>query len=303
MRKQLRKFIALWLMGLLMAGSLTGTALAEENDIQSEQDELAKRQEKVIADASARDPEITYSTEYYISEGEILSIDMYIPNKEKYPGIRPGILFFFGGGFSVGTPLAFREQAEICAKQGYVAMSASYRILATHGTSPRESYIDGAAAWKYVHDNAAKWEMDADKIFLSGGSAGGTIASMCEPITGISPAGYVLFNPGFLDANLGPEKLANSIGTRVEQIPITNPGTIKPEMPPVLIMHGESDTTVPIVNVRQYVEKAKELGVDAHLVSYPDMTHGFFNFYRDRAHFYLTMGETLKFMEAVLKTE
>lgn len=77
----------------------------------------AQTQAEIVARQSARDPEIICETAYYQSGNVWLSIDVYRPNAEKYPGVRPGILFFFGGGFRVGTPLAFREQALICAKQ------------------------------------------------------------------------------------------------------------------------------------------------------------------------------------------
>lgn len=259
-----------------------------------------ERQQQMVKRVSARDPEITRCQEVYESEGTRLTIDVYLPNKEKYPGIRPGILFFFGGGFRGGTPLAFREHAEACARQGYVAMAADYRVSALYeNVTSKEGMTDGANAWNYVRENAARWDLDPARIVLSGGSAGGLIAAMCGRISGVNPAGLALFNPGFLDENNGPAALADILGTEVRGIPVVNAKDILPDTPPTLIMHGEEDQIISIETIRRYVENAKAAGVDVRLVSYPGMTHGFFNYNRDRAHYYLTMGELLMFLQRI----
>lgn len=254
-------------------------------------------QEEIVARQSARDPAITCETAYYKCGEAWLPIDVYRPNAEKYPGVRPGILFIFGGGFRVGTRLAFREHALICAKQGYVAFSADYRIASLFDVTAEDSIRDGALAWQYIRKTAEDWQVDPDKIVLAGGSAGATIATMCGPLTGEYPAGLVLFNPGILDRNDPQSALKKLIDWDIDGVPVTCTTSVQAGMPPMLVMHGEKDQLVPISTVRSYVEHAKTQGVDAKLVVYPDATHGFFNFNRSRAHFLLTMGETLLFLE------
>jgi len=262
----------------------------------------AQTQEEIVARQSARDPAISCETAYYQSGGAWLAIDVYRPNVEKYPGIRPGILFFFGGGFQVGTRLAFREQALICARQGYVAFSADYRIASLFDVTAEDSIHDGALAWQYIRKTASDWQVDPNKIVLAGGSAGATIATMCGPLTGEYPAGLVLFNPGVLDRDEPQTALNKLVDWEMDGVPVTCTTSVQAGMPPMLVMHGAKDQIIPVSTIRSYVENAKAHGVDAKLIIYPDATHGFFNFNRSRAHFLLTMGETLLFLEKLFVT-
>lgn len=262
---------------------------------------MPRTYEEVFEFQSARDPMITTQTEYYVSDGTELAIDVYRPNPQKYPGVRPGILFFFGGGFYVGTRWAFREQGEACAKQGYVALTADYRVGSLHKTTPKESIRDGARAWEFVREHAARWSLDPEKIVLAGGSAGGIISIMCGLLTGCRPAGLALFCPGLLDENMGPERLAAVIGSEVDGIPLPNAGSIPEDLPPILLMHGEKDAIVPISTIQKFAEKAKTLGTDVRLVVYTEAEHGFMNYNRNRAYFYLTLGELLMFLEKINK--
>jgi len=243
------------------------------------------------------DLEIVCSTVFYTSCGVRLDIDVYRPNPGKYPGTRPGVLFFFGGGFRTGTPKAFREQARVCATQGYVAFSANYRISSLYDVTPADSMRDGAAAWRFIRENAAEWNADPDRIVLAGGSSGGVIAAMCGPLSGIYPAGLALFNPAVQDSS-HLDGLMQQIA-EVDGVPVVSTASVQAGMPPMLVQHGEEDQVIPIERIRSYVQHAREQGVDATLITYPGAAHGFFNFNRSRAHFMLTTGQMLLFLERV----
>lgn len=146
---------------------------------ETERKKLEQLQKQLTDLHSARDADICRETVYYESGGVRLGIDVYRPNADKYPGVRPGILFFFGGGFRVGTRLSFRDQAEACARQGYVAFSAGYRISLRYDVNAGDSMRDGAAAWMFLRENAGKWHLDPGRIVLSGGSAGGGWSPPC----------------------------------------------------------------------------------------------------------------------------
>lgn len=257
---------------------------------------LLKRHAEVVKMQSSLDMPVTMQTEYYTSDGTELGIDIWRPNPEAFPGTRPGILFFFGGGFAVGTRKLFQKHCEIIATQGYVAMTADYRIRALHGTTARESHIDGARAWQFVREHAERWSLDKDRIILAGESAGGMIAAMCGRLSGVEPMGLILFNPGMLDKEKGPETLAQLTGTEVDGIPVLNAEFAKEGDPPVLLFHGEKDTTVPIDNSRAYVDYAKAQGVDVSFVAFPDGVHGLSGYNSSRTYFHLIMGEMLLFV-------
>lgn len=264
-------------------------------------DDLQEQQRLVQLKQSEADPEISTFTEYYESDGTRLALDVYIPNREKFPGIRPGILFFFGGGFWVGWRKAFQEQAKECAKQGYTAFCADYRIKSVHGSTPWDSMRDGAAAWRYVRENANRWQVSPQQIVLSGGSAGGLIALMGGKLTGIQPAGLALFNPAIPDGGTEADPLWSLIGSDKMRTVIDSLHP-DPDMCPALILHGEDDQIVPVERVRVFAHSAAAMGRDVTLKIYPHMGHGFFNHFRDRAHFHLTVGELLIFLQGINKS-
>ena len=247
----------------------------------------------------AQNQAITCSTEYYDSDGSKLAIDIYQPDLVQYPGSHPGILFFFGGGFRIGTRKAFQMQAEECARQGIVAFCADYRISSVHGTTPWDSMCDGACAWKFVRENAAHWQLDPEKIVLSGGSAGGLIALMCGRLTGIQPAGLALFNPAIADAQ-NPDSPVAVLLSKVEgNVPAVDAAHPDRNVPPTLIQHGEEDQIVPLAAIQKYVQVCTAQGSNVELKVYPGVGHGFFNVFRSRPHYHLTTGELLLFLQKI----
>ena len=52
---------------------------------------------------------------------------------------------------------------------------------------------------------------------------------------------------------------------------------VKEGLPPTLIMHGKSDTTVPFVTVEAFTERMKKAGNRCELKGYDGKPHGFFN--------------------------
>ncbi len=265
---------------------------------ETERKKLEQLQKQLTDLHSARDADICRETVYYESGGVRLGIDVYRPTADKYPGVRPGILFFFGGGFRVGTRLSFRDQAEACARQGYVAFSAEYRISLRYDVNAGDSMRDGAAAWMFLRENAGKWHLDPGRIVLSGGSAGGMVAAMCGPISGKDPAGLALFNPVILDDEDPKSQVSRLVSKEIGGVAVFNTKSVQPGIP-VLVMHGEEDQVVPISSIRRYAEYANAHSGNVKLVAYPRARHSFYFSNLNRAFFYLTMGELLQFLEKI----
>ena len=102
-----------------------------------------------------------------------LQLHIFNPKGHKASDQRPAIVFFFGGGWSGGTPSQFYPQCEYLAKRGMVAISAEYRVKSRNGTSPLECVKDGNSAVRWVRSHAEELGIDPSKLAAGGGSAGG----------------------------------------------------------------------------------------------------------------------------------
>jgi len=96
------------------------------------------------------DKKVTYKT----VDGVELKLHCFNPQGLKPSDQRPAIVFFFGGGWTGGTPKQFYEQARFLAGRGVVAMSAEYRIRRQHKTTPFECVKDGKSAIRWVRQHA-----------------------------------------------------------------------------------------------------------------------------------------------------
>jgi len=200
---------------------------------------------------------------------------------------KPAIVFFFGGGWTGGTPVQFENQARHFARRGMIAITADYRVKSRHGVQAVECVKDAKAAITWVRQNAARLGIDPNKIAASGGSAGGHLAAATGTITGFGsderPNAMILFNPactlgaigewqpGGNVAKLGIERLG------VEAEVISPAHHIGEYTPPTLILHGKADTTVPYATVVAFENEMKKAGRSCKLVGYEGAGHGFFN--------------------------
>ncbi len=121
--------------------------------------------------------ETTKAFTYTKTKQADLEMVVHYPPGWKETDKRPGIVFFFGGGWENGTIKAFEPQAKYLASRGMVAARADYRVKSRHGVTPKECVDDARSAIRWIRQNAGKLGVDPDKIVASGGSAGGHIAA------------------------------------------------------------------------------------------------------------------------------
>ncbi|RJG10741.1 alpha/beta hydrolase [Massilia cavernae] len=112
----------------------------------------------------------------YASHGQRgLQIDLYLPAERGGKAV-PAIVFVHGGGWRSGVRDNFAPMAIRMAERGYAAATVSYRL------SPEARYPaaihDVKAAVRWMRANAQRYGVDAGKIAVGGGSAGGQIASL-----------------------------------------------------------------------------------------------------------------------------
>jgi acetyl esterase/lipase len=218
---------------------------------------------------------------YKKTEKAELKIQLYLPADGKEGDKRPGIVFFFGGGWTNGSPAQFAAQAAYLASRGMVAACADYRVKSRHDVTPVECVEDAKSAVRWMRKNAARLAIDPEKIVAAGGSAGGHIAAC----TGITPGGdapgedaavssrpnaLLLFNP-VMDAGPILPRLADEDAVRK----ITPNAHLAKGLPPTLLLFGTGDKMIDAA--KEFVAKSKELGNRAELYTADGQGHGFFN--------------------------
>nr|MBR9809768.1 alpha/beta hydrolase [bacterium] len=213
-----------------------------------------------------------------------LQLHIFNPEGHKASDRKPAIVFFFGGGWSGGTPSQFYPQCDYLAKRGMVAISAEYRVKSRNGTSPLECVKDGNSAVRWVRSHADKLGIDPSKLAAGGGSAGGHVAAATGTTKGIlekgedvsvssKPDALVLFNPVY---DNGPKGYGHSrVKDYWKQIsPMHN---LDKETPPTIVFLGTKDKLIPVATAKKYRLLMKEAGVRSELLLYKEQAHGFFN--------------------------
>ena len=176
-----------------------------------------------------------------------------------------------------------------------------------HGSIPRfqvpEIVTDMRRAVRYIKHHASEFGVDSDRLGLWGGSAGGYLSLMLG-------AGSELGNEGATDDfELGP----GDVAAVVSYFPFTDllrfvpdgPRPIdpssglnfdrdlyqayspisyaSPDDPPILIIHGDQDELVPIIQGRSMYEALLASGVTTEFIVIQGAGHGFYDSDADRA--------------------
>jgi acetyl esterase len=241
---------------------------------------------------------ITYKT---IGETE-LQLHVFIPDGHVESDNRPAIVFFFGGGWKVGSPSQFYPHCEYLASRGMVAISADYRVESRNRTSPKECVEDGKSAIRWIRKHAGQLGIDPDKILAGGGSAGGHVAAATATTSGFEedgedlavssrPVALVLFNPVF---DNGPGGCGHD---RVKEYwqafsPMHN---ISETTPPTIVFLGTNDKLIPVDTAKEYKRRMENNGSRCDLHLYTGQPHGFFN-YKNREYFTKTVEEMDAFL-------
>ena len=230
-------------------------------------------------------------------DGVRLKADIYraIPRKRK----APALLYIHGGGWVAGSRRQSRYLCHRLARTGWTVIAVSYR-LAPRFPLPA-GLIDAKAALAWLRDNADELDIDARFIVVAGGSAGGHLALMLG-LTENDPR----FQPGFessstqvdgvlafypvTDFTSPFERGRNvALGTLLERVVIQRPyesakdvyqalqpvSYVRPDVPPILVVHGQNDELVPIHESRRFIDLLRRQGADAYLLEVPAATHAF----------------------------
>jgi acetyl esterase/lipase len=215
----------------------------------------------------------------YGPHGKRNLLDLY--RHRSAPANAPLLIHFHGGYYTTGyknsqaLPLLHR-----LADQGWVTISANYRLGHEGGFAPHLTDAKRVVAWARAH--AREWGIDPARIVLAGSSAGAHMSALAA----LTP-GDARFQPGFEDADTSVSAvigLGGFYGRYFDGDPDGDPLThAHAGAPPFLIVHGTHDTVVPAAGARRFAEGLQE--VSAQQVAYaelPGAQHGFDLFHSPR---------------------
>jgi len=198
---------------------------------------------------------------------------LYVLNPTKATSNRksvPAIVCFFGGGWVKGDPSTMIGTAAWFRDQGYVAISADYRVRSRHGTTPLECIQDAKSAIRFVRVHAQQLGVDPQKIIADGGSAGGHIASATALVKGHEEPGedttvssqanaLVLHNPV-----LGGHGFGGSFFNQHSDCAPVN--FVTKGLPPTVLSCGTKDPVTPITEAQHFTALMRENGNHCELI-------------------------------------
>ncbi|TQV81138.1 alpha/beta hydrolase [Exilibacterium tricleocarpae] len=224
-------------------------------------------------------------------DGVMLRINIALPSNESAEP-RPALVLIHGGGLIKGDKSKFNKRIEAMAERGVVAASVMYRFAPKYRfPAPVE---DVKAAIRFLKAHAKTFNLDTDRIIVSGVSSGGYLATMVG-VTG--NAG------GFSDHEIYPD-FDSSVRAVISQsahiadftrvkyrdfavvkrfIDTDNPdrqaalAAISPityldkNDPPFFLAHGTADERVPVAMSREFALELKAIG---HVFEYIEVEGG-----------------------------
>lgn len=234
-----------------------------------------------------------------------LKLDLARPEGD---GPFPAIVFIHGGGWYQGSRQGYGGQIQEAARRGYVAVTISYRLMqfdeskkeSTKATPIFPAQIhDAKAAIRWLRANAEKYNVDPDRIGVTGGSAGGHLSLLVgltdssANLEGESGSPEQSSRVQAVVNFFGPTDMAfcheNSsvawifrlvMGGTPEEAgecykaasPITY---VSEDDPPVLTLQGDQDALVPVEQARTLDAKMKAAGASHTLMVFEGQGHGF----------------------------
>lgn len=247
-----------------------------------------------LATGTQVNPNITYLT----ASGVELKLDVYRPRNASGP--LPTAVLLHGGGYRIqSTKEAFALNAVPWLQMGWNAINVEYR---SSGVALAPAAVeDVRCALRWVAQNAKQYNIDPDRIVVTGASAGGHLASISgmipesagldrrcpgrEPIkVAAIISWYGVFDYTTLVEDPTRDYAVSWIGpqpNRMEIAKLVSPATyVRAGLPPTLHIHGDADPTVPYEQGVREIEALKKAGVAAELLTIPGGGHG--NFPRDQ---------------------
>ena len=275
-----RTFSALILAALVV---LPSGVLAQLDDTQAWASHLSNQYQVL--------PNVTYLT----ASNRDNKVDLYLPRGTDSP--TPVLVYIHGGGWVGGSKESSVLRLVPWMEMGWAVVNVQYR-LGEVSLAPA-AVEDCLCALRWIIRNASNYNIDPERIVVTGNSAGGHLALT----TGMVPASagldrqcpgsetlsvaaiinwYGITDVGDLLDGPNTKSYAvewmGSMPNRFEIAERVSPLTyVRSGLPPILTIHGDADPTVPYQHGVQLHEELSKVGVSNQLHTVPGGRHGGFN--------------------------
>ena len=238
-------------------------------------------------------------------------LDFIYPKTKVYER-APLFIYIHGGGNTGGTKNALYNKSSLLLKEltesGIAVATIDYRVFgAGEELGFHQLFEDCKDALRFLAKNSDRYGIDPHKFITWGTSAGGSKALVTAltnsdflpgdnagPETEHTVIGAISFYGAttYLVPELWEKRLERfpgrseskgammfkpSHGMSVEEIKklVSADQHLKADSPPILLVHGDTDPTVPIELSKHLYNVAKERDIDVELVEVKDAGHGF----------------------------
>lgn len=242
----------------------------------------------------ARNYRITPNVTYLTANNWEAKLDVYQPTNASGP--TPTLVYIHGGGWTGGERQAAFFNTMPYLEMGWAVVNVSYR-LARVSLAPA-AVEDCRCALRWVISKAKDYNLDVNRLVVTGNSAGGHLALT----TGMLPASAGLERqcPGNEELKVaaiinwygitdvgdlldGPNMKTyavtwlSSLTNRYEIAKRVSPlEYVRAGLPPILTIHGDADPTVPYSHATRLHDALNQAGVPNQLLTISGGKHGGF---------------------------
>jgi acetyl esterase/lipase len=230
-------------------------------------------------------------------DGHDLKLDLFLPDQVKNP---PLVVFIHGGGWRNNS---YKKcLTPWLTDYGFAVASISYRLVDKAVFPAQVHDCKGAIRWLRAH--ASRYGYDASRIAVAGTSAGGYLALMMGVTAGnaelegevgghldmssrvaaivdyYGPSDFILRSENQPNKTEKPGSpvhglLGGPAGSMKATARFASPAFhVTADDPPLLIIHGDKDTTVKPDQSERMVQEYRRLGLPVRLQIVPNAGHG-----------------------------
>lgn len=241
--------------------------------------------------AQAQAISATHKDVAYDDDDAAQKLDVYLAKADKP---MPTMIYIHGGGWRAGSKNRIPAWLAKAVREGWLSVvSVEYRFT---NVAPHPAQVnDCVRAIQFVRHNAVKWNIDPQRLGVTGGSAGGHLtlwvalhddaadADSKDPVeTNSSRVACAVSFAGPTDWSLLDkiehkhpayrQLLGYEPGTPADKMDAKAKRDVSPisfasqDDPPVMQVHGDKDVIVPIKHARDMDQRLKSVGVTAELV-------------------------------------